>query len=121
MAQSVVECKATTTLESGEKVETVVNLELGDNLEGAVAKYGDELIFDHFVRSSKVRAQATIRSLVAAGKSQAEIEEFFKTWRPDTTRARTKDPVASITKNFGNLTVDQKKELLAALKSMATS
>lgn len=116
-ASGLVESKATKKI-GDNTLECTVYLDLGRTAQEAITKFGDDLVFEYFVRSAKIRAQAEQRTLLEAGKTQEEIVAAFQGWRPGAERKRTpKDPAASVLANFASLSPEQQAAILEQLRA----
>ena len=91
---------------------------LGD-LEELSAKYGAEVIAESARAQLRVKFQGAVRSLAEAGKSDDEIEATMKNWKPGDKLGLGGDPEAVILKNFGNMSPEQRAQLLAMLSAQA--
>lgn len=98
---------------------TVVNYNFGDNLEGMRALFGDEVVFNKALDALVIDCQSNVRRLIKKGKSQAEIQAEIDKWKPSTVSAVRKSAAEKVQDLVGQLTPDQKKELLAQLKKAA--
>lgn len=56
--------------------EVEVEYNLGENLEGAVALYGAETVFNLYAQKAVISVQAIIRAAAEDGKSDEEIQEI---------------------------------------------
>ena len=106
------EVKATKT---GLDKEAIVNVDLGDNLQDAVAKFGEETVFSGFQAQAKIRAQSIIRDMMVEGKTNDEIQEFMNTWKPGITRERVSDPTAAFLNKFSGMTKEDQEKFLEQL------
>lgn len=108
------------TYKKGETdVECAILFDFGQNLDGAVAKFGAEVVYSNFVRASKVTAQAAMRRLMEAGKSQEEVQTTMEAWKPGVALERTVDPVAALLAKFGKMDAAAQAQLLADLQAKA--
>lgn len=96
--------------------ETAINYDFGDNLEDATAKFGEEVVFSNFKRCAVITAQAGMRRMMEAGKSQEEIQNTYDTWKPGVALVRTVDPVGALMAKFGKMSDEEKANLLQMLK-----
>lgn len=112
MAQETVSAKRT----NGEAVE--VRFDFGDNLQDAVAKFGDEIAWNHLRGSMRVALQGYIRSQMDQGKTPAEIQTLVDSWKPG--QRRTSVPKAEkLRKQLDQLSPEERAELLKAYKAQA--
>lgn len=98
-----------------------VEYDFGDNLEQAVAIFGGEVVFNRFKAASIVDLQALIRRHLdgETPKTQAEIQELVKEWKPGVSTRVRKDPKQKAEELFAALSPEDKQALLESL--MASS
>lgn len=113
----MVEVKAT---KNGIDREVTAQVDLGDSLQDAQEKFGDETVFSYFQAQAKIRAQAVIRDMMTEGKTDPEIAEFMSTWKPGTTRERgAVDPTAAFLTKFAGMSAEDQKKFLEELMAKA--
>ncbi len=105
------------TANKGSKSLTV-SYDFGENLQDAIAKFGEEIIFSNAVQSMKISLQALIRRGFDKGVEDSQIAEQAAAWKPGVAAQRQSDPVAAITAKWANLSPEARAELLKKLKSM---
>jgi hypothetical protein len=96
--------------------EFVGSYDFGENLQDAVAKFGEEVVFTNFRAQSVIRAQAIARSEMEADKSAEEIQSILDAWKPGVQRAREVDPYAAAANAYSKLTPEEQAEFIAALQ-----
>ena len=106
-----------TKKDTDREVKAIVDL--GDNCQDAINKFGEEVVFTNFVSQAKIRAQAIMRDMLTEGKTDAEISDFMASWKPGTTRERSFDPTAALLNKFEKLTPEEQQEYLAKLMEKA--
>lgn len=99
--------------------EVLTLVDLGDNLEDAVQKFGAEVVFTNFQAQAKIKAQAIIRDMMTEGKKDEEIQEFMNTWKPGVSRERNVDPLAAFMNKFKSMTAEEQDEKLKELMALA--
>lgn len=99
--------------------EVTAFIDLGDNLQDAATKFGDEVVFSNFQSQAKIRAQAIMRDMLTDGKTDEEIAAFMKDWKPGTTRERNIDPTAALMSKFGGMTKEEQDDIIAKLLEKA--
>ena len=92
--------------------------DFGANLEEMKEKFGEDVTFSNARRAMTITAQAAMRRMILAGKSDEEIQEKMSLWKPGVALERTSDPVASLMKSWGKMTEEQKAEILKKLKDL---
>lgn len=105
------------TANKGSKTLTV-NYDFGDNLQDAVAKFGEDVVFSNMQQSMKISLQALIRRGFDKGVTDEEIATQAAGWKPGVAAQRSADPVAAITAKWTTLSPEKRAELLKQLKSM---
>lgn len=108
----MVEVKAT---KQGSDREVLAAVDLGENLQDAVAKFGEDIVFSNFVAQAKIRAQAIMRDMMVSGKTDAEISEYMATWKPGAARERVVDPAAAFLKKFDSMSEEEQNKFLEEL------
>ena len=126
MAREVVEAKYqlkdehgnTLTDEEGKANYSGVQVEydFGDDLDGAVALAGAEVVFSNYKANSKVALQSIMRAKNKAGVYADTIQAFVDTWKPGMVIERTAvAPENAIMNAFPNWSDEKKAEFLAKL------
>jgi hypothetical protein len=113
----MLEVKAT---KQGTDREVVAMVDLGDNLQDAIEKFGEEVVFTNFQAQAKIRAQAIMRDMLTAGKTDEEINKFMASWKPGSARERITDPKIAFLRRFEKLSEEEQnkyiEELMAKIK-----
>lgn len=91
--------------------------DFGNDMKDAVAKFGEEQVFNGFVRSAVIAFQGSARSLMEAGKSRGEIEVAMKDWKPGIARQRTFDAIGAATAKFATMTAEEQADFIAKLQA----
>lgn len=91
--------------------------DFGATLEEATEKFGAEVVFSSFVSAQTIRAQAVVRALLEANKTDDEIAAELAGWKPGVQRTRTIDPQAAILAKWGSMSEDEKAAFLAKLQA----
>lgn len=87
-------------------------------LEELEEKYGKEVVAEAARAQLRVKFQAAVRSLLKANKSDEEISSVMASWKPGDKLGLGGDPQAMILKNFGNMTPEQRAQLIAQLSAI---
>lgn len=87
-------------------------------LEELEEKYGKEIVAEAARAQLRVKFQAAVRSLLKANKSDEEISSTMSSWKPGDKLGLGGDPQAMILKNFGNMTPEQRAQLIAQLSAI---
>ena len=97
----------------GVQQEAVIASDLGDTLEDAIEKFGDEVVFSNFKQSAKITAQAAMRRYLESGLDNSAIAEKMSAWKPGVTLDRTIDPVSTLRNMLKGKTKKEKEQILA--------
>lgn len=101
--------KVTAPKAEGREIET--NVDIPEDLDSLVEKFGAPTVCDGAVRSIRIQAQGYIRQMLEAGQSDEEIHEAAATWVPGAGR----DSFASVVAKVKGMDDEKKQALLAAL------
>lgn len=108
------EIKATKEIGDAVKEATIL-FDYGQTCEEAVAKFGAEVVFSNFKRSANITAQAAMRRLLEAGKSQEEITAAMAAWAPGVSLERTVDPVKALLGKFATMSKEEQEKIISDL------
>lgn len=82
--------------DSGEvlgEVEGTIDYNFGDNLEAAVALFGEEVIFTNFKQSAVIACQSRIRAALQQNKDGDALQVAIDEWKPGIKSISRKSPV----------------------------
>ncbi len=96
--------------------EATVLVDLGENCEDAVARFGAEVVFSNYLANTKVDVQAGIRRYINAGLDQAAIQAKFDNYKPGVTMDRVVDPVAAMAAKMQKMTPEEQEAAFAELR-----
>jgi len=113
---SQIEIKAKKVI-GDETKDAVIYYDFGESLEQALDLFDEKVIFSNFRASVKITAQAAMRRYLDAGKTQEEIAELMKSWKPGVALERKSDPVAAFKAKFASMSEADKIKALAELKA----
>lgn len=105
--------------------KVVVEIPLAENLNDAIAQYGEEVVYSNFLANVKIGAQAPIRKGIEQGKSDEEIQAVMANYKPGVKLMTGFGPGAgtpskeNMLKAFANFSDEDKKAFIAALKNQA--
>ncbi len=97
--------------------EATIMVDLGENCEDAVARFGGEVVFSNYLANTKVSVQAAIRRYIRAGLKDNEIQSKFENYRPGATLDRVVDPVAAMAAKMLKMTPEEREAAFAALRA----
>ena len=98
---------------SGKKLSATYNF--GASLAEAIEKFGEDVVFSGFRRTSVITAQGIMRRLAKAGKSDAEIQAAISGWKPGVAAERVTDPVARLKSMFSSMSAEERQKIMAEL------
>lgn len=115
--------KISARIGTGEKASPSVSVEydFGANLEAAVAKFGEKVVFTHFLSSATVTLQSRMRAAmkddVAAGKApdSKKVNEALKGWKLGE-KAPGVDKVEKATTFVAKMSAEERAALLKKLQ-----
>jgi len=70
-----------------------LDFNFGENLREAVKLYGEDVVFNNYKQAATIAMQGNMRRHLASGKTQKELAEAMKDWKPGTV-SRTKKSAA---------------------------
>lgn len=88
-----------------------VEYDFGKNLKEASALFGEDVIFQHFLSSSRVALQGFLRGLIDQDKKVADIAKAVAEWKPSQKRT-VKSPQEKIREQIASLTPEARAALL---------
>ena len=106
----------TISAQTSESSPIEFDYDFGDNLQDAVSKFGEEVVFAYLKRGLVVAAQGHARGMIKAEKTKDEIIAAMKDWRPGMPRA-TKSKEDRIAEMLDSLEPDARARLLKELKA----
>ncbi len=106
------------TAKKGE-ISVTTTYDFGANLEEMSNKFGPEVVFSNARGAMKITLQALLRRGIEAGKTDDAIKAEAAAWIPGVQSERKADPISLITAKWGQLSEDERKEMLRKLKQMA--
>lgn len=102
------------TAKTGDGKEATLNFDFGVDLNDAVSKFGEEVVFTNYRKSAKIDLQSVMRRYLKAGK---DINELLDIWKPGVTLERTVDPKAAAKNAFSKMSPEEKKAFIQELKA----
>lgn len=98
----------------GTPVIATVQYDFGDSLEDSIARFGDQVVFGVFQQQAKIKLQSFMRGLIAAEKTQEEIEEAVANWTvsvgPTQTPVDPEKAMEQALTKIGKLPADKQQE-----------
>lgn len=96
----------------GQDRAVIVNYNFGDNLEDAVETFGEDVVFGRYLASARIECQTIIRRGISAGKTDDEIVQMVKDWKPGTRMSVKKTDVEKAREALGRMTPEERRQLL---------
>jgi len=94
--------------------EAIVNYDFGDDLNSAVALFGEEVVFEFFEATATIRLQAGIRSCLERG---VDTQAYASTWKPGVKAPSiAADPMSAAKAAFTRMTDEEKAAFLESLR-----
>jgi len=107
-------------MEKGKKVRepssATIELQTGETAKESIEMFGDEPVLSNANANWVVTIQGGIRRMLAAGKSQAEIQKEIGSSKMGVSRARTADPQAAIKKQWATWSPEQRAAFIKEMK-----
>lgn len=98
--------------------DAVALYDFGGNLQEAVEKFGEEVVFSNYLRSGKIAIQAAMRRYLATGVEGDALQEKVNAIKLGVAAERIVDPGQQALNAFARMTPEQQLEILQKLKSM---
>jgi len=107
---------------SGEDLSATVFVNYGESLDEAVQMFGEEQILSNAWANWRVTLQAAVRRMLAAGKSQDEIQAALENAKMGVAMEKTSvDPITASLMKFKTMSPEQQAEFLEKLKAAASA
>lgn len=105
----------TATVPRLDNLEVVADVNLGADLDEAIALTSKEIVFSIYLAEGIIKAQAVMRALAIKLKTAEEIKATMAEWKPGQVRISGEAGLGTLLKKFGRLSPDKQKELIAKL------
>lgn len=119
--------KSPKALAEGRESEATFEVDLGDDLDDAIEKFGGDVVYGIFVAQGIIKAQSVARSLLdkvdkdGNAMSSAEVTEKMESeWTPAASMRAPADPVkrlARTKRDMGNMDTLELQDLLKDLQA----
>jgi hypothetical protein len=97
--------------------EAKILVDLGENAEDAIARFGAEVVFSNYLANVKIGVQSAIRRYLEAGLDQDAIQAKFENYKPGVTLDRVVDPIAAMAAKLAKMTPEEQEAAFAALRA----
>ena len=98
------------------KVEASITVFVGESVQDAIDKYGEEFVFDNYERSLVISAQNRVRRELDNGVPISNVEKDLDDLDPTEKRASTASPMSTALRSVSKMTPEEKAALLAQLQ-----
>jgi hypothetical protein len=99
-----------------EKEATII-VDLGENVEDAIARFGAEVVFSNYLANAKIGVQSGIRRYLEAGLDAGAVQAKFENYKPGVTLDRVVDPIAAMAAKMQKMTPEEREAAFAALRA----
>jgi len=93
--------------------------DFGGDLEGAIERFGDEVVYNKAKMAIGLDLGSRVRDLLEAGKTQEEVQEVVNTWIPGVTTRTKKSPKEKAKALLAGMSPEDIQALLADMQSEA--
>lgn len=117
MAQEIVEAGKTIEVDGEEQhVTAKVFYDAGSNLDDAVDKYGEDLVFGLYKSEMFKKLKSAIRRELNSGTPPDQVPDRLSNWRPDKPHHVAKNPEQAGLDAFDQMTPEQQQEHLEKIR-----
>jgi hypothetical protein len=96
--------------------EATVMVDLGENVQDAIDRFGADVVFSNYIANVKIGVQSNIRRYLEAGLDQDAIQEKLNSFKPGVTMERNVDPFSAMVNKLKAMTDEERLAKLAELK-----
>lgn len=86
-----------------------VSFDFGADLKESTAKFTEQVVFSNWEDNAIIALQGRVRQMMEKGKTDAEIHEFVKAWKPGMRTRITVDPIQVHLANFESKSAAEQK------------
>lgn len=97
--------------------EATIMVDLGDNVQDAIARFGEDVVFSNYLASVKINVQSAIRRYLEAGLDANAIQAKFENYKPGVTMDRVVDPIAALAAKLAKMTPEEREDAFAKLRA----
>ena len=106
----------TSSTVNGESISSTIDYNLGDNINAAIDEYGENAVYQLYIKGATLAVQSKVGAQLRAGKSEDEVQDAMSSWRLDQRSSRVKKSKEDKARQlFEGMDVDQIKATLAGL------
>ena len=104
----------------GKPVSISIEYDFGENLEDAIKKYGEVVVFDLYKAAANIRVQNIARSALLNGKAPEEVVKLAEKYVLGTSVSKgPRDPVRTAETAVSRMSPEDEKKFLLKLKERA--
>ena len=97
--------------------EVTVTVDIGSDLQDAISRFGEDVVWSNFRQSAVISAQGNARRRLKAGQTQEQIQEALDKWHPGAAPERSGAVTTEkLVKRFESMTAEEKIALLKTLQ-----
>ena len=101
----------------GKPVSISIEYDFGDDLDDAIEKYGETVVFDLYKAAGSIRVQNVARSALFNGKTPEEAVKLAEKYVLGTSfSVGPRDPVRTAEAAVGRMSPEEEKEFILKLK-----
>ena len=101
----------------GKPVSVEIEYDFGDDLDDAVEKYGEDVVFDLYKAAASIRVQNVARTALLNKRSPEEAVKLASTYVLGTSFSMgPRDPVRTAEAAVGRMSPEEEKEFILKLK-----
>lgn len=101
--------------------EISVDYDFGDNLQDAVAKFGEDVVFSQFNRNAVIALQGFVRGKLRSEVADEEIHRLVESWKPGVAQRSGKPKSEKVLDMFASMSEDAQLALLNQLRERAAA
>ena len=104
----------------GNPVSISIEYDFGENLEDAVKKYGEAVVFDLYKAAASIRVQNVARTALLNNKTPEEVVKLAEKYVLGTSVSKgPRDPVRTAVSAVNKMSPEEEKEFILKLKERA--
>ncbi len=108
--------------QNGEQVvlEGEVTYDFGDDLDDAVSRFGEDVVFGKFRQQAVIDLQSVIRSCLTRSMDEEATQAEIDAWKPGVKRSVTRDPKAALLAAYAKLSPEEREAIKAELEARSS-
>ena len=97
--------------------EAIVTVDIGENVQEAIEKFGEAVVFSNYSIGVRLAIQANMRRYLEAGLSQEDIQKKFEGYKPGVAMERVADPLAAAARALEKMSDTEREAAFEALRA----